>query len=128
MIKGEAWMNIRNDYLSGVPINEIARRYSIDRKTARKYAKSEKKPTYTYRKPRHKILEDYADYINEKLKEAPYSAIRIKELLEEHFKINISYTPVQKYVKNVKANLNKSATVRFETLLGEQAQVDWGFF
>lgn len=67
MIKGEAWMNIRNDYLSGVPINEIARRYSIDRKTARKYAKSDKKPTYTYRKPRHKILEDYADYINEKL-------------------------------------------------------------
>lgn len=31
-------MNIRNDYLNGVPINEIARRYSIDRKTARKYA------------------------------------------------------------------------------------------
>ena len=101
---------------------------SIDRKTARKYAKTDKKTAYTYKKPRHKILEDYADFINEKLKEAPYSATRIKELLEEHYNIKISYTPVQKYVKNVKKDFNKSATVRFETLPGEQGQVDWGFF
>lgn len=128
MIKGDTWMSIRNDYLKGIPINEIARKYSIDRKTARKYAKTDKKTAYTYKKPRHKILEDYADFINEKLKEAPYSATRIKELLEEHYNIKISYTPVQKYVKNVKKDFNKSVTVRFETLPGEQGQVDWGFF
>ena len=51
-------MSIRNDYLRGIPINEIARKYSIDRKTARKYAKADKKPVYTYKKPRHKIIED----------------------------------------------------------------------
>lgn len=43
MIKGDTWMSIRNDYLKGIPINEIARKYSIDRKTARKYAKTDKK-------------------------------------------------------------------------------------
>lgn len=128
MIKGDLWMSIRNDYLRGISINEIARRYSIDRKTARKYAKAVRKPVYTYKKPRHKILEDYADFINEKLKEAPYSAIRIKELLEEHYNIKISYTPVQKYVKDIKKDLKKSATIRFETLPGEQGQVDWEFF
>ena len=28
MIKGDLWMNIRNDYLKGIPINEIARKYA----------------------------------------------------------------------------------------------------
>lgn len=42
MIKGDLWMSIRNDYLKGIPINEIARKYTIDRKTARKYAKADK--------------------------------------------------------------------------------------
>lgn len=47
----------------------------------RRYLKATDKPKYTYKKPRHKVIEDYADFINEKLKEAPYSAVRIKELL-----------------------------------------------
>lgn len=63
-MRGDLWMSIRNDRLKGIPINEIARTYSIDRKTARKYVKADKKPVYTYKKPRHKILEDYADFIN----------------------------------------------------------------
>ena len=129
MIDGGYWMEIRNDYyIKKLSISAIARKYGIDRKTVRKYIKAETKPKYTYKRPRHKIIEDYADYINELLKEAPYSAVRIKELLEEHYNIKICYTTVQQYVKSQKQELNKQATVRFETLPGKQAQVDWGFF
>lgn len=129
MLQGDYWMNIKHDYyIKKLSISEIARIYGIDRKTVRRYLKATDKPKYTYKKPRHKVIEDYADFINEKLKEAPYSAVRIKELLEEHFNIKICYTSVQQYVRKEKTELNRNATVRFETLPGEQGQVDWGFF
>jgi len=35
---------------------------------------------------------------------------------------------VRDYVSTKKTELNKKATVRFETMPGLQAQVDWGFF
>mgnify|MGYP002624125701 CR=1 FL=1 len=127
-MNGDLWMNIRNDYLKGMNYSDIARKYNIDRRTAAKYCNSEVKPTYTYTKPRKKLIEDYADYINELLKEAPYSAVRIKEKIEEHFNIKIGYTTVQEYVKTKKADYNKQATMRFETMPGIQGQVDWGFF
>ena len=127
-MNGDLWMSIRNDYLKGISFKEIGKKYGIDQRTAKKYALAYEKPKYRYVRPKHKMIEDYADFINEKLKEAPYSAKRLKELLEEHYNIKIGYTTVQEYVKSQKDELNKQATVRFETMPGEQAQVDWGFF
>lgn len=127
-MNGDKWMSIRNDYLKGLSFKEIGRKYDIDQRTAKKYALSDSKPKYVYKRPKHKEIEDYADYINELLKEAPYSAVRIKELLEEHYNIKICYTSVQEYVKKVKGSFEHEATVRFETMPGMQAQVDWGFF
>ena len=127
-MNGDLWMSIRNDYLKGMSFKEIGKKYGIDQRTAKKYALADEKPKYRYARPKHKMIEDYADFINEKLKEAPYSAKRLKELLEEHYNIKIGYTTVQEYVKSQKDELNKQATVRFETMPGEQAQVDWGFF
>ena len=127
-MNGDLWMNIRNDRKKGMSYVDIGKRYNIDRRTAKKYSEANHKPKYTYAKPKHKIMEDYADYVNELLSEAPYSAVRIKELIEEHFNVKINYTSVQRYVKDIKGELNKKATVRFETMPGVQAQVDWGFF
>ena len=127
-MNGDLWMSIRNDRLKGMSFREIGRKYGIDQRTAKKYAMSDDKPIYRYKRPKHKAIEDYADYINELLKEAPYSAVRIKEFLEEHYNIKICYTSVQQYVKSQKDEYNHQATVRFETMPGEQGQVDWGFF
>ena len=78
MLQGDYWMNIKHDYyIRKLSISEIARKYGIDRKTVRRYLKTADKPKYTYKKPRHKVIEDYADFVNKKLKEAPYSAVRI---------------------------------------------------
>ena len=60
--------------------------------------------------------------------EAPYSAVRIKELVEEHFHVSVGYTTIQEYVKKTKRKYNNQATLRFETMPGLQGQVDWGFF
>lgn len=62
------------------------------------------------------------------LNEAPYSAVLIKEKIEEHFKVKIGYTTVQEYLKKLNDERIKTATVRFETIPGLQAQGDWGFF
>ena len=106
-MNGVLWMNIRSDRNKGMSFSDIGRKYNIDRRTVKKYCESDTKPKYTYKKPRHKIIEDYADYVKELLEEAPYSAVRIKEQIEEHYNIKINYTSVQRYVKGIKSELNK---------------------
>ena len=125
---GEKWLSIRNDKKKGLSYSEIARKYNIDRRTAKKYCESNVKPNYKYSNPRKKRIDEYASYIDELLSEAPYSAVRIQELVEEHFHTKIGYTTIQEYVKKSKINYNHQATVRFETMPGLQGQVDWGFF
>ncbi|MEZ0536636.1 hypothetical protein ACAG39_05215 [Caldicellulosiruptoraceae bacterium PP1] len=44
------WMDIRNDYLKGLSISEIARKYNINWRTAKKYATYEEIPKDTLRK------------------------------------------------------------------------------
>jgi len=54
-------------------------------------------------------------------------AVRIHEKIRDQgFKGK--YTIVREYVSTKKTELNKKATVRFETMPGLQGQVDWGFF
>lgn len=125
---GDKWLNIRSDRNKGISYSEIARKYGIDRRTAKKYCESPVKPLYRYDSPKKKKIDGYAPYIDELLAEAPYSAVRIKELVEKHFNTKIGYTTVQEYVKKTKHNYNHQATVRFETMPGLQGQVDWGFF
>lgn len=125
---GEKWLSIRNDKKKGLSYSEIARKYNIDRRTAKKYCESIVRPDYKYANPRKRKIDTYAPYIDELLAEAPYSAVRIQELVEEHFHIKIGYTTIQEYVKKAKHNYNHQATVRFETMPGLQGQVDWGFF
>lgn len=127
-MRSELWMEIRNDRLKGLSYVNIAKKYNIDRRTAKKYALDHKKPSYVYKNPRKRKIDAYTLYIDELLYEAPYSAVRIKELIEEHYGVSISYTAVQQHVKQTKTALHKKATVRFETMPGLQAQVDWGFF
>lgn len=67
-----------------------------------------------------KKIDECAPYIDEVLSEAPYSAVRVKELVEKRFNTKIGYTTVQKYVKQIKKNYNHQVTVRFETMPGLQ--------
>ena len=61
------------------------------------------------------------------VEEDNYSAVLIHEKLIEKG-LDIGYTIVREYVASKKKELNRKATIRFETMPGLQGQVDWGFF
>ena len=126
-MEGEKWMDIRNDYKKGLSYTEIGKKHNVDWRTAKKYAHSDQKPKYELTDPKPSKLDPYKHQIDLWLEEAPYSAARILEKLEE-LGCDCKYTIVRQYVASKKAEFNSKATVRFETMPGVQAQVDWAHF
>jgi len=120
-------MNIRSDYKKGLSYTAIGEKYNIDWRTAKRYAQSEHKPTYELTEPKRSKLDPYKGQIDEWLEEAPYSAVRILEKVQE-MGSDSKYTIVKQYVATKKNELNEKATIRFETMPGLQGQVDWAFF
>lgn len=126
-MRGDLWMNIRNEYLKGLSISEISRKYNIDWRTAKKYAKTDNMPKYNLKINKTSKLDRFKNIIDDLLEEAPYSSVRIYDTIAKQGfdgKIGI----VRNYVSGKKGNLNTKATARFETLPGKQGQVDWGHF
>lgn len=120
-------MDIRSDYKKGMSYVDIARKYNIDPRTAKRYAQSATLPKYTAKEAKGSILDPYKQQIDIWLEEAPYSAVRIYEKVTEcGFKG--SYNVVKRYVSMCKSELQEKATIRFETMPGLQSQVDWAFF
>lgn len=120
-------MEIRNDRQKGLSYTEIARKYHIDPRTAKKYANSDTRPVYSLSEPKGSILDPYKEQIDIWLEEAPYSATRVLEKIKEQG-FPGEYTIVKHYVRGKKEQLNEKSTVRFETTPGLQGQVDWAFF
>lgn len=120
-------MDIRSDRQKGMSYTEIGRKYHIDPRTAKRYAESPQRPEYTLTAPKPSKLEPYKDQISQWLEEAPYSAQRILEKIKEQGYPG-SYSIVKHYVRGKKEQLDEKATVRFETMPGQQGQVDWAFF
>jgi len=126
-VEGDKWMDIRSDSKKGLNYTEIARKHNIDPRTAKKYASFSVRPEYTLTAPKPSKLDAYKQQIDTWLEEAPYSAVRILEKLAEHG-FDGKYSIVKEYVRGKKKDLDEKATVRFETVSGLQAQMDWGFF
>jgi len=119
-------MEIRSDRQKGMSFAEIARKYHLDPRTAKKYALSETKPVYKLSLPKPSKLDPYKQQINVWLEEAPYSARILEKLQDQGFEGK--YSIVKDYVRGQKNELEEKATVRFETMPGLQGQVDWAFF
>jgi len=126
-MEGEHWMEIRNDRLKGMSYTEIGRKHNIDWRTAKRYAESPEKPEYELTAPKATKLDDYKNQMDIWLEEAPYSAVRILEKLQEHG-FDGKYSIVKEYVRGKKMDMDEKATVRFETMPGLQGQMDWGYF
>jgi transposase len=120
-------MEIRNDRLKGMNYTELSKKYHIDPRTAKKYAESPQRPEYTLTGPKPSKLDAYKQQVDVWLEEAPYSAVRILEKLQEQG-FEGKYSIVKEYVRGKKMDLDEKATVRFETMPGLQGQMDWGFF
>ena len=123
-IEEAKWMDIRSDRQKGLSYTEIGRKYTIDPRTAKRYAQAETRPVYSLRPSK---LDPYKEQIAVWLEEAPYSAERILEKIREQG-LDGGHSIVREYVRGKKEQLNEKATVRFETMPGKQGQMDWGFF
>ena len=120
-------MDIRSDRKKGLSYVEQGKKYHMDQRTAKRYAESPEKPKYQLTEPKPSKLDGYKEQIDQWLEEAPYSAVRILEKLQEQG-FDGKYGIVKEYVRGKKKDLEEKATVRFETTPGKQGQMDWGFF
>ena len=126
MIPREVWMDIRSLGKQGYSHREIAQMTGLHRATVKKYLTQEGLPVYR-KVARVSALEPYYGLIDGWLEQQDYQATKIHDLLKlEGY--NRSYDVVRRYVKRAKADRNRKAYLRFETLPGQQAQVDFGDF
>jgi len=126
-MKGLNWVEIRNDRQKGLSYKEIGKKHNIDWRTAKRYSESDEKPVYQLCEPKPSKLDAYKHQIDLWLQEAPYSAQRIYEKLQEQG-FDGKYTIVRQYVATRKTDYDEKATVRFETMPGLQGQADWAYF
>ena len=126
MIKKDQIMNIKSLAKQGYSLREISRQTGLHRKTVKKYLEETELPVYR-QVNRQSKLEAYQGLIEGWLSQQDYQASRIHELLQcQGF--DGSYDIVQRYVKKVKERRDRVAYIRFETMPGQQAQVDFGEF
>jgi transposase len=115
---------IRRMRSRGMAKKAIARELDLDIKTVRKWLGTEWKPQTRRRSA--SALERYDHWIRKRFPEVGYSAkVLHRELQEQGY--SGSYVTVQRYVRPLRtAAQPETATARFETAPGAQAQVDWG--
>lgn len=125
MLTMEEQFMIRHLYNEGLTTSEISRRTGHDPKTVRKYRYANGPKTYKPRPPQPTILDPYKEYIRERLKNFPLSAVRILEEIQARGYTG-SYTTVKNFVRPLKRSRQIPAEYRYETGPGMQTQVDWG--
>jgi transposase len=126
MLKPEGVMDIRSLSKQGYSIRAIARMTGLNRRSVRKYLNPEQLPVY-HKPSRVSLLDNYRGLIVDWLNQENYRASKVHDLLKcQGF--SGSYDIVQRYVKEIKEKRDRVAYVRFETMPGQQAQVDFGDF
>jgi transposase len=124
MLDMEEFLVLRDLFNQGWSISEIARETGHSRVTVRKYIHSQIPPKSEKRSKRPSKLDDYKEYIDQRLQEYPLTATRIyREIQEQGF--SGKYTIVKDYVRETRPKCGVPAVYRYETKPGVQAQVDW---
>jgi transposase len=126
MVGKEECMDIWALKRQGYSNRAIARKLGIHRKTVKKYLESREFPSYRMKK-RTSGLEPYYKVVEDWLSTEDYLATRVHELLAQQG-YKGSYETVKRYVRAVKEKRDRIAYVRFETMPGQQAQVDFADF
>ena len=122
MIPQEVRIMIKHLSKQGESKQAIAERLGVCRKTVYNILKGKTDPE---RKARKSILEPYKEYIRGRLEKFNLTAKRLWQELKEKGFLG-SYSTVKPFVREVKGRQNSKLTERYETLPGEQAQLDWG--
>jgi transposase len=124
MLKMEDFFMIRDLYHQGLNISQISRNTGYHRNTIRKYIAPQTAPTPKNREKRSSKLDNYKEYIQQRITDYPLSAARIyREIQSQGFAGG--YTIVKDYIRTIRPTEWTPAVLRYETKPGVQAQVDW---
>ncbi len=116
---------LRELHNQGMSISEIAKETGYNRRTVRKYVNLKVPPVAGKRSPKASKLDDYKEYIIQRLNSYPLTASRIyREIQKRGF--TGKYTIVKDFVRKIRPKTGVFAIYRYETEPGKQAQVDWG--
>lgn len=126
MVRQKEWVIMRNLYKQGMKKTAIARYLGISRKTVASNLKKTATPKYR-RKTLPSKLDKYKPYIKAQLEKYDITAAKLYEQIQKQG-YEGKYVLLANFVKSEKKELKKKAVLRFETLPGEQSQVDWGCF
>lgn len=108
-----------------VNVSETAKQLGCDWRTAKKYLESDHLQDVTKtRKSKKTKIDDFKEIIKDKYLNCNATGYSIFLFIKDNG-YSGGYTTVQNYIKLLKDEKTKKASVRFETPPGHQAQVDW---
>lgn len=124
----EDWAYIRHLHDQGLSARAIAKRTGFNRTTVLKYLACPRAPVYRARASDPELLLPFLDYLKGRLDEFP--TLTTTRLLDEVRGRGFtgSYSTLLRALRPLRAARLPLAVYRFETLPGQQAQVDWAFF
>ena len=111
----------------GVTISAIARQMGIDRKTVRNALKGPVPPVAAALESAPSVLDPYKNFLRGRLEVADFTAQRLYQDVQAQG-YRGGYNLVKRFVAPLRAERHRQAEVRFETVPGQQAQVDWSSF
>lgn len=126
MINQDKWGAIVSLMAQGVKKKAIARTLGLHIQTVRNWAKKGNWKPFQ-RSDRGTKLDGHRDWATVRLPQIGYSAVILHEELKARGYTG-SYQQVKRFVRPLREERDRleTATVRFETAPGQQAQVDWG--
>lgn len=130
MITFEMHMEIKILHKQGMSNRAIARKLGISRNTVRRYLRAQCEPVkYTPRPAAVSLLDEYRDYIRQRIADAhPYkipATVIAREITERGYHGGLSI--LREFIRSLNSTTTEpEQVVRFETEPGRQMQVDWG--
>lgn len=105
--------------------SELARRMNCSRQTINAKLKNISNNTSKSKRVYQSKLDEFKDIIETKVEKYACSAMSIYLLLKKKYGYTGGYSSVARYVSKFKDEQKVKVTIRFETIPGYQAQVDW---
>lgn len=129
MVTFETVMEIKILHKQGMSSRAIARELGISRNTVKRYLRAQSEPPkYTPRPATASLLDEYRDYIRQRIADAhPYkipATVIAREITEQGYRGGM--TILREFIRSLAIPQEQEPVVRFETEPGRQMQVDWG--
>lgn len=130
MLRGGDVTDLQELKRQGLSISQISSMSGFDRKTVRKYLRSDGSdgaavPQYVPRPERSGKLDSFAPYVEERLSAGVWNAVVLLQELRSRGYTG-GYTILKDYLRPLRHQARGAAVRRFETPPGHQAQLDWG--